>query len=86
VEVNGVAREIALRPAPVAVLEDEAGEGGQQEIVTALLEELEAASWSSRKRGAGRAARICWRLQRVWRDGLSELIRVDHSLFSNGVE
>ena len=43
VEVNGVASQIALRPAPVAVFEDQAGIGGQTKIVRLAYEELESA-------------------------------------------
>ena len=36
-EVNGVAREVALRPTPIAVFDEEAGIGGQHEITQSLL-------------------------------------------------
>ena len=42
-EVDGVALEVALGPAPVAFFEDETGEGGQLEVGRLLLDELEAA-------------------------------------------
>ena len=40
-EVDGVAGQIALGPAPVAVFDDEAGEGGQNEVAGLLFDELE---------------------------------------------
>ena len=40
-EVNGVAGEVALRPAPVAVFDDEAGKGGQNKIARLAGDELE---------------------------------------------
>ncbi len=43
VEVNGVAGQIAFRPAPVAVFDDEAGIGGQATIARLAGDELESA-------------------------------------------
>jgi hypothetical protein len=40
-EVNGVAGQVALGPPPTAVLEDQAGEGGQEVIARLLLDEPE---------------------------------------------
>lgn len=40
-EVNGVAGEVALRPAPVAVLDDETWKGGQDKIARLAGDELE---------------------------------------------
>ena len=42
-EVNGIAGQIAFRPAPVTVFDDEAGIGGQNEIVRLVGDELESA-------------------------------------------
>jgi hypothetical protein len=42
-EVNGVAGEVAFRPAPVAVFDDETGKGGQNEIAGVLGEDLQFA-------------------------------------------
>ena len=42
-EVNGVAGEVALRPAPIAVLDDEAGIGRQNKIACLAGDELESA-------------------------------------------
>ena len=42
-EVNGVAGQIAFGPAPVAVFDDEAGIGGQNEIARLAGDELESA-------------------------------------------
>ena len=43
VEVNGVAGEVALRPEPVAVFDDEAGIGGQNKIARLAWDDLESA-------------------------------------------
>ena len=43
VEVNGVAGQIAFRPAPVTVFDDEAGKGGQNKIARLAFDELESA-------------------------------------------
>ena len=37
-EVNGVAREVALWPAPVAVFDDQAGISGQLEVIRSALD------------------------------------------------
>lgn len=42
VEVNGVAGEVALGPAPVAVFDDETGIGGQDEVAGLAFDELES--------------------------------------------
>jgi len=42
-EVDGIALEVALRPAPVAFFEDETGVGGQLEIARLLLNQRQAA-------------------------------------------
>ena len=42
-EVNGVPGQIALRPAPVAVFDDETGIGGQGIIADLAGDELESA-------------------------------------------
>ena len=43
VEVNGVAGEVPLRPAPIAVFDDEAGIGGQGKIARLLGDEFKSA-------------------------------------------
>ena len=55
-EVDGVARHVLLRPAPVEVFEDETWEGGQNEIARLLFDELEAAfleQWQERRLAGG---------------------------------
>ena len=42
-EVDDVACEVTLGPAPVAVFDDEAGIGGQKETARRLFDELEGA-------------------------------------------
>ena len=42
-EVDGVAFEVALGPAPVAFFDDETGEGGQLEVARLRCDELQAA-------------------------------------------
>jgi hypothetical protein len=42
-EVDGIACFVPLRPTPIAVLNDETGEGGQNEIAPSLFEQLNAA-------------------------------------------
>lgn len=57
VEVNGVAGEVTLRPAPVTVFDDEAGIGWQNKVARLLGDELEPAfleQWDQRG-GAGGA-------------------------------
>ena len=63
VEVNGVTGEIALRPAPVAVFDDEAGIGGQNEIaITATNQSAVVSSATkSHARCFMRANGICHR-------------------------
>ena len=41
-EVNGIAGQIALRPAPVGVFNDETGIGGQNKIVRFAWDDLES--------------------------------------------
>ena len=50
-EVNGVAGEVALRPAPVAVFDDEAGIGGQNKIARLTRHELESMFLQQRRQG-----------------------------------
>src|SRR5206468_3496526 len=67
-EVNGVASQIALGPAPVTVFEDETGIGGQTKIVRFAYDELESAlleQWCQRGQPCGtdlfsRPARSSW--------------------------
>ena len=42
-EVNGVAGQVALGPAPIAVFDDRGGIGGQEEVAGLAFDELEAA-------------------------------------------
>ena len=50
-EVNGVAGQVTLGPAPVAVFDDEAGIGGQEVIAGGLFDELEGALLEQRDQG-----------------------------------
>ena len=63
-EVDGVAGQIAFRPAPVAVFDDEAGIGGQGKLPASRSSSWRPRFWSSGASGARRAARICSRVQR----------------------
>ena len=40
-EVDGVAREVALGPAPVTILDEETGKGGQKVVAAPVFEQLE---------------------------------------------
>jgi hypothetical protein len=51
-EVDGVAGQITLRPAPVAVFDDESGMGGQ----------FKRAGWGASKIGVPRRSRFCEQL------------------------
>ena len=51
VEINGVAGEVASGPAPVAVVDDEAGIDGQNEIACLPFDELESALLGHRSVG-----------------------------------
>lgn len=42
-EVNGVAGEVAFRPAPVAVFDDESGMGGHNKVARLVFDERESA-------------------------------------------
>ena len=79
-EVNGVAGEVALRPAPIAVLDDEARISGQSKIACFVRDELESALLEQRGEGG--------------QSGGADLLAcpaggfkrgVGHSLSSNGV-
>ena len=50
VEVDGVAGQIALGPAPVTVFDDEAGIGGQNKIARLACDEFQPALLEQRKR------------------------------------
>ena len=52
VEVNGVAGEVPLRPAPIAVFDDEAGIGGQGKIARLACDELKSAFFQKRNQGS----------------------------------
>ena len=40
-EVDGVAGLVTLGPAPIAILDDQTGKGGQKEIARSLVEQLQ---------------------------------------------
>ena len=81
VEVNGVAGEVAFRPAPVAVFDDEAGIGGQNKIAGLAGDELKSAVLEQRhQRCQPGGADLLARPPDIFRRW------VGHSLFSNGVE
>ena len=84
-EVNGIAGQISFGPAPIAVFDDEAGIGGQNEIARVLGEDLKFAFLEQRRQGchAGGADLLarpagCLRTATIKR-------WVGHSLSSNGV-
>jgi hypothetical protein len=55
-EVNGVTGQIALRPAPVAVFDDQTGIGGQGKVVRLAYDQLESAllqEWHQRGQPGG---------------------------------
>lgn len=86
VEVNGVAGQIAFGPAPVAVLDDEAGIGGQKVIARLAGDGLESAlleQWQQRSQPSGADL-----LARPASGGRPQGLKrwVGHSLFANGVE
>ena len=83
-EVNGVAGEVALRPAPIGVLDDETGIGGQSKIARLAFDELESALLQQWKQGgqscgADLIARPSGGVV-AWIRGVG-----CHSLFSSGV-
>jgi len=47
-EVNGVAGQVALRPAPIGVFEDESGMSGQFKVARLAFDEWEAAPLEQR--------------------------------------
>ena len=53
VKVNGIAGEVAFGPAPIGVLDEEAGIGGQNEIACLAFVELESALLGLRSVGDG---------------------------------
>ena len=56
VQVNGVAGQVALRLAPVAVFDEEAGIGGQGKVVRLAYDQLESAllqEWHQRGQPGG---------------------------------
>ena len=79
-EVNGVAIEVALRPAPVTIFDDETGIGGQNKIVRLARDELESAFFEQRNQGRDSGGADLF-------TGPANGIRrwVDHSLSSSGV-
>ena len=68
VEVDGVAGEVAFGPAPVAVVDDEAGIGGHNKVARLAFDELVSALLEEWNQGARRAARI-WPSDQVFADG-----------------
>ncbi len=84
VEVNGVAGEVAFWPAPVGVLDDEAGIGGQNKIARLMRDELESAFFQKRDQWSqARGADLLTRPPGAWRTTMRRW--VGHSLFSSGV-
>jgi hypothetical protein len=68
VEVDGIAGEIAFRPAPVAVFDDEAGIGGQAEVAGLAGDELESVLLQQRhQRGQPGGADLLPRPPWAWR-------------------
>jgi len=57
-EVNGVAGQIALGSAPVAVLDDGAGIGGQGKIARFAFDQFQVALLEQRYEGASRAPQL----------------------------
>ena len=79
-KVDGVAGQIALRPAPVGVFDDQSRIVGQQEIARFAGEGWESAFLEQRKQwGQTRGADLLARPPGFREAG-------GHSLFSNGVE
>ena len=82
-EVDGVASEVTLRPAPVAVLDDEAGKGGQQEIAASVFEQLEAPLLEQRQeRGQSRGTDLFASPARVAGIRLHFALFIQHSAFN----
>jgi len=80
VEVNGVAGEVAFGPAPVTVLDDETGIGGQNKIAGLACDELESTFLEQRwQRSDPSGADLFTCPPDVSKRG------VGHSLFSSGV-
>lgn len=84
VKVNGVAGEVALRPAPVTVFDDQAGIGRQNKIARLARDDLKAALLEQRHQrcqagGADLFARPPWALRTTMRRW------VGHSLYASGV-
>ena len=81
-EVDGVAREVALGPAPVTILDEETGKGGQKVVAAPVFEQLEVPFLEQRQErsqsgGADLlASPACAGRFKRW---------VGHSLSSNGV-
>ena len=79
-EVNGVAGEVALWPAPIAVFDDEAGIGGQNKVARLAGDELESSFLEQRREGRQPGgADLLARPAGGFKRG------VGHSLSSNGV-
>jgi hypothetical protein len=84
-EVNGVASQISLRPAPVTVLDEEPGVGGQNKIARLAFDELESAFLEQRGQiGDASSADLLARPTRRWRTATLKRW-VGHSLFSSVV-
>jgi len=89
-EVDGVAGQIALGPAPVALFDQEAFIAGQFEVVGGPFEQLEAALLEQRRQGgeAGRPDLLVSPSAGLWALARDAVIKawVGHSLSSSGVE
>ncbi len=84
-EVNGVAGEVSLGPAPIAVFYDQAGIGGQNEIARLACDEFEAPLLQERnQRGQPGGADLLARPARCLRTATTKRW-VGHSLSSSGV-
>ena len=84
-EVNGVAGEVAFGPAPVGVLDDEAGIGGQDEIARLAGDEFEAPLLQERNQwNESGGADLLARPARSLRTATTKRW-VGHSLSSSGV-
>ncbi len=80
-EVNGISSKVALRPTPIAVFDDKAGIGGQNEIARLLGDDLESAILKQRHEGYQSGGTDLFARPA---DGFRRW--VGHSLSSNGAE
>ena len=83
-EVDGIASQVTLRPAPVAVFEEQALVSGQFEVAGGQLEELEAAFLEQGDQGSqASGADLLARPAGSWGTAKGGVYR---SHFANGVE